>query len=93
LTIIKRIESSLGEFSRLTVELDRKNDDMVTKITSQEINSNATRDKFFGEWVSDIDSMKAMNLKQYIDSYTKINSNLDNLMNYLEDEMERELLA
>ena len=64
--LIQRMETSLGEFSLLTVELDEKSDAMVTKIMNQKMDSAEMRDKFVSEWVPEIDSLRGRNFEEYI---------------------------
>ena len=92
-TIIKQIEIYLGKFSLLTVELDREYNNQAASIINSEINSNTVRDDYVGKWASEVDSMKTKDLENYITIYTAINSKIDKLLNYLENEIKKETLV
>jgi hypothetical protein len=91
--LIKEIEKSLGKFSLLNAELDLEYNKMASSIMASEIHSNAVRDDYVDKWTSDINSKKTKDIERYFSNYTDLNSKIDNLLKYLEKEMEKEALA
>jgi hypothetical protein len=84
---------SLGEFSILTAELDNEYNDMAAAFTNSVIDSNTVRDDYIDKWTSEVNSKKTSAVRRYIVIYTAINAKINNLVNYLGAEIEKETLA
>lgn len=89
--LIKQIEIYLGKFSLLTLELDNEYNNCVTSILNSKINSNEVRDNYVSKWTSEVNSKKTTDVKRYITIYKEIDSKINELLNYLEIELKKEI--